>query len=298
MLGLLKEAGLGWINDNASRLSAALAYYTVFSLAPLLVIVVFIIGLAYGDQAARGQVSDQLASLMGPSAAGTVEAAIEATGRAERSGWIATSIGFGALLFGATSVLGELKNSLNIIWGVESRPGRAIRSLVRDRLLGFSLVLCAGFLLVVSLVVSSAITAVNTVLSASLSLPTGFWKVTDFFISLGVTTALFALIFKVLPDVRLKWRHVAAGGLVTGLLFTAGKSAIAWYLGTSSVASSFGAAGSLVAILLWVYYATAILFFGAEFTKAWVRHTTGRVTPAAHARLVAAAGGSGGEVPS
>jgi membrane protein len=286
MWSLLKEAGLGWVNDNASRLSAALAYYTVFSLAPLLVIVVFLIGLFYGEDAARGQVSGQLSELMGPAAAETIESAIAATGRMEKTGWIATATGVAVLLFGATSVFGELKNSLNHIWGVEVRPGRTIITLIRDRFLSFSLVLAVGFLLVASLLVSATISLASTYMNSFFALPPTVWQVTDFMVSLCITGVLFATIFKVLPNVILAWQDVAAGGLITALLFTIGKSILAWYLGTSSVATSFGAAGALVVILLWFYYATSILFFGAEFTKAWVRQRVGQIVPHRHAYLL------------
>lgn len=287
MWSLLKDAALGWINDNASRLSAALAYYTVFSLAPLLVIVVFLIGLFYGAEAARGQVAEQLSELMGSAAAETIQSAIAATSRMEKTGWIATVTGVFVLLFGATSVFGELKNALNHIWGVEVRPGRTVVTLIRDRFLSFSLVLCVGFLLVVSLLISATISVVSTYMSGFFALPPLFWQVTDFLLSIVITGVLFAMIFKVLPNVILAWQDVAAGGLVTALLFTIGKSILAWYLGTSSVASSFGAAGALVVVLLWFYYTTSILFFGAEFTKAWVKQRVGRITPHRHAYLLA-----------
>ena len=287
MWSLLKEAALGWVADNASRLSAALAYYTVFSLAPLLVIVVFLIGLFYGEEAARGQVSQQLSSLMGSAAAETIESAIAATSRMEKTGWIATASGVAVLLFGATSVFGELKNSLNHIWGVEVRPGRTVLTLIRDRFLSFSLVLCVGFLLMVSLLISAAISLVSTYMAGYFSLPTAVWQAVDFLVSVVITGVLFAMIFKVLPNVILAWQDVAAGGLLTALLFTIGKSVLAWYLGTSSVASSFGAAGALVVVLLWFYYTTSILFFGAEFTKAWVKQRVGQITPHRRAYLLA-----------
>lgn len=286
LISLLKEAGLGWVNDNASRLSAALAYYAIFSIAPLLVIVIFILAAVFGEDAATGEIAKQLSSLVGSSAAETIQSAITATNAARKTGIIATITGFAVLLFGASSVFGELKNSLNSIWGVAVKPGRTILTLIRDRFLSFSLVLCIGFLLLVSLLISAGIAGLSSYLSKTLGVPATVWQVTDFLISLCVTGVLFAMIFKILPNVILSWQDVAAGGLITALLFTAGKSAIAWYLGTSSVASSFGAAGSLVIILLWIYYATSILFFGAEFTKAWVRARTGRITPHRHAYLL------------
>lgn len=293
MWSLLKEAALGWINDNASRLSAALAYCSIFSLAPLLIIVMFVVAMVFGQDAADGTVYDQLSSLLGSQVAETVQTWIQATNANPRSGWVATALGLAVLLFGATTVFTELKNSLNTIWGVEVRSGRAIRTLLRDRFLSFSMVLGVGFLLLVSMMVSAGLAAVGTFMSSALALPSLVWQVTDFFVSLLVTGLLFAMIFKILPNVILEWQDVAAGGLLTALLFTIGKAGIAMYLTSGGVASSFGAAGIVVIILLWVYYATSILFFGAEFTKAWVRNRVGRITPHRRAYLVS----EGEEIP-
>lgn len=286
MWPLLKEAAFGWIADNASRLSAALAYYSIFSLAPLLVIVLFVVAMVFGREAANGTVYDQLSSLLGSSAAETIQTWITATNANPRTGWIATSLGAAALLFGATSVFTELKNSLNAIWGVEVRSGQTIRTLVRDRLLGLSMVLGIGFLLLVSMMVSAALAAADAFISPAVELPSTLWQTMDFFLSLLVTAVLFAMIFKVLPNVILEWQDVAAGGLITALLFNIGKAGLATYLTSGGVASSFGAAGIVVIVLLWVYYATSILFFGAEFTKAWVRHRVGRITPHRRAYLI------------
>lgn len=294
MWSLLKEAAFGWINDNASRLSAALAYYSIFSLAPLLIIVMFVVAMVFGADAADGTVYDQLSSLLGSQVAETVQTWIKATNANPRSGWIATSIGMAVLLFGATTVFTELKNALNTIWGVEVRSGRAIRTLLRDRFLSFSMVLGIGFLLLVSMMVSAGLAAVSTFMSSTVALPSTVWQVTDFFVSLLVTGLLFAMIFKVLPNVILEWQDVAAGGLITALLFNIGKAGIAMYLTSGGVASSFGAAGIVVIILLWVYYATSILFFGAEFTKAWVRSRVGYITPHRRAYLVS----EGEEIPA
>lgn len=293
MWSLLKEAAFGWINDNASRLSAALAYYSIFSLAPLLIIVMFVVAMVFGKEAANGTVYAQLSSLLGSPAAEAIQTWISATNANPRTGWIASSLGMAVLLFGATSVFTELKNSLNTIWGVEVRSGRAIRTLLRDRFLSFWMVLGIGFLLLVSMMTSAGLAAVSAFMSMKVSLPSTFWQVTDFFVSLLVTGVLFAMIFKILPNVILEWQDVAAGGLITALLFNIGKAGIAMYLTSGGVASSFGAAGIVVIILLWVYYATSILFFGAEFTKAWVRHRVGRITPHRRAYLVS----EGEEIP-
>jgi len=282
LFGILKEAGQGWVNDNASRLSAALAYYAIFSIAPLLVICVSIIGLAFGAEAAQGQIKTELSSLLGAPAAETVQEAVAATGRSQATGWWAATVGLIVLLFGASTVFGELKSSLNAIWGVRARPGRAIRTVIRDRFLSFSLVLTIGFLLLVSLAVSTALAALSKYMAGAFPLPPVAWTTLDIVVSIGVISALFATIYKVLPDVILRWRDVLAGAVFTALLFTAGKTALAWYLGRNSMASSFGAAGSLIVLLLWFYYATCILFLGAEVVKAWVRHR-GVVVPRSYA---------------
>lgn len=279
---ILKEAAFGWVNDNAGRLSAALAYYAVFSIAPLLVIFVSIVGLVFGADAARGQVGTQLAGLVGQPAAETIQQAVAATGRSQAAGIWATLAGFLVLLLGASTVFGELKSALNMIWGVRVRPGRAIRTVIRDRFLSFSLVLSIGFLLLVSLAVSTALAALGDYLAGALPLPPLVWRMLDAVVSVTVISALFAMIYKILPDVVLRWRDVAAGAVFTALLFTAGKTVLAWYLGRNSMASAFGAAGALIVLLLWFYYATCILFLGAEVVKAWVRHR-GRVEPRSYA---------------
>jgi membrane protein len=274
---LVKTAFQGWSADNASRLSAALAYYSIFSLAPLLIITISIIALVFGEDAARGQIATQIQGLVGTEAARTIEDAIAAT--AESSGASLTSaiIGFGAMLMGATTVFGELKNALNEIFGVRVQPGHAVATLIRQRVLSFSVVLALGFLLIVSLAISSAVTAVSAYMTGYLPIPAVAFKALDFAISLLIMTALFGLIFKILPNVDLRWREAAAGGAVTSVLFNVGKSLLAYYLGTSSAGSAFGASGSIILILLWVYYASGILFFGAEFTKAYVLRSGGRL---------------------
>ncbi len=263
----LKNAASQWVEDTAPRMSAALAYYAIFSVAPLLVITVALIGLVFGQEAASGQLSDQLASLVGRDSAETIQEAVEAAGRSTSGGIWATVVGSVILIFGATTAFAELKNSLNLIWGVTSKPGSAIKTLIRDRFLSFSLILCIGFLLLVSLALSAVISGVNTYIGDLFSIPPMVWKAMDFAISLAIISTLFGLIFKILPDVILTTKDVLGGAILTGLLFTVGKILLAWYLGTSAVASSFGAAGSLVVLLLWFYYATCILFFGAEYVK-------------------------------
>ena len=279
---LLKEAGEAWVGDNATRLSAALAYYAIFSLAPLIVIAVSIAGLVFGEEAARGQLSGQIRSLAGETAGNAIQAL--AKGAAHRSAGIFAAIaGIIALLFGASGVFGELKRSLNDVWGVVAQPGGSLMAALRDRFLSFAMVLGIGFLLVVSLVVSVGVAAVTAYLRSALPLPPGVFAAGDLVISLGVVTLLFAMIFKILPDVSIRWRDVAIGAIGTALLFTIGKFLIGLYLGASSVASSYGAAGSVIVALLWVYYSACILFFGAEFTKVYARRCGSGIVPTRNA---------------
>jgi membrane protein len=278
-LGLLKDTVSGWSSDNATRLSAALSYYAIFSIAPILIIVIAIVGLIFGHEAAQGQIAGQLQNWVGGNTASAVQSWVEAAGRSKSSGIWATIIGFAVLLLGATTFFGELKSALNTIWGVTASPGHAISAIVRDRILSFSMVLSIGFLLLVSLIISALLVGLSGWLATLISLPPALWRVLDLLLSLTITTTLFALLFKILPNVILRWKDVIPGAALTALLFTLGKFAIAWYLGTSSAGSSFGAAGSVIIILLWVYYATCILFLGAEFTKVYRHRYGGPVQP-------------------
>jgi membrane protein len=206
--------------------------------------------------------------LAGNRAAEAIQALVLSTSHRSAS-FSATVAGVAVLLFGASGVFGELKGALNTIWGVEMKPGRALLTLTRERIISFTMVLGVGFFLLISLVVSAALAAVAVSMHRMLTLPGFVWQGADFLISLVVVTLLFALIFKVLPNVRLRWRDVWLGAACTAFLFTLGKFLIGFYLGTSGVASYYGAAGSAIVILLWVYYSACILFFGAEFTKAY-----------------------------
>src|SRR6478672_13144249 len=240
---LLKEAASEWIEDGAMRLSSSLAYYAIFSLAPLLVIVISYAGLGLEKKAARGQIAEQISALAGARAGEAIQAAVQASASEKTTGALATIIGLGVLLFGASTVFAELKNALNTIWGVAVKPGRAFFTLVRDRFLSFSIVLAIGFLLLVSLVLSAVLAALGKYMSAQLPLPAAVWQASDFRVAFAVISALFAMIFKMLPNVRI-------GAVGTALLFTIGKFLIGLYLGTSSIASSFGAAGSVVIVLV------------------------------------------------
>ena len=268
VLSLLKETFTEWQEDKAPTLAAALAYYTVFSLAPLLIIVIAIAGLVFGTEAAQGQIVAQLQSLIGKDGAETVQDLIVNASH-PKSGMIATLVGVATLLWGASNVFTNLKEALNTIWNVTPAPGRGIWGFLQDRVLSFAMILGIGFLLLVSLVISALLAAVSYWLNGLLHLPVGIWQIVDFAISFGVVTLLFALIYKLLPDVNLAWNDVWIGAAITSVLFTIGKSLIGIYLGSSGIASTYGAAGSFVIILLWINYSAQILFLGAEFTQVW-----------------------------
>ncbi|SRR5579862_166339 len=266
---LLKGTFSEWIEDNAFRLSAALSYYALFSLAPLILLILAIAGFVFGEQAARGDIARQIHALAGQQAADAIQSIVKSTAR-KTSSVAATGVGLAVLLFGASGVFGELKAALNLIWGVMLKPA-PWTALIRERFLSFSLILGIGFLLVVSLVMSAVIAGVSAYMGSRLPLPGAVWHWADFVLSFGVITVLFAMIFKILPNVTIHWNDVAIGALGTAFLFTVGKFLIGIYLGTSGVTSFYGAAGSAVIILLWVYYSSCILFLGAEFTKVYAR---------------------------
>ncbi len=290
---MLKEAGSAWIDDKALRMGAALAYYSVFSMAPILLITIAIAGLVFGEQAARGEVLGQVRGVVGAQTANAVEDILMHAGRDGGGGW-ATAIGFLVLFFGASGVFVELQDSLNTIWKVMPRPGRPIREIVRERLLSFTVILGTGFLLLVSLVISAALVALGGIFKPVANLPGGaaLWQALNFIISLGIITLLFAMIYKVLPDAEIAWRDVWVGAVITALLFTGGKYLIGLYLGHSSLTSAFGAAGSVILVLSWVYYSSLILLFGAEFTRVFARHSGSPLRPARNAIRVPCPPGS------
>jgi membrane protein len=249
-------------------LGAAIAFFTVFSLAPMLLAAIAIAGLAFGREAAQGAVVGELGGMIGPEPASALEAMIASAGNFE-SGIIGTSIGVVTFLVLVTGAVIELQDDLNLIWKVQQSGSYGVRAFIRTRLLSLAFVLGIGFLLLVSLVVDAALSAVGSYLEASFSGATVILWILNSLVALLVATLLFGMIFKILPDVDLTWRDVAAGALVTALLFTIGKVLIGFYLGQSNIASSYGAAASLMTIMLWVYYSSLILLFGAEFTKAY-----------------------------
>ncbi|HYQ43501.1 MAG TPA: YihY/virulence factor BrkB family protein [Polyangiaceae bacterium] len=275
---LVKETGSGWDEDNVARLAAALAYYTLLSIAPLIVLAVAVTGLAFGEEAARQHIAGELASVVGTGAAEAIQS-IAKNARAPGTGVLSIAVGVVVLLFGASGVFGELQAALNTVWDVAPKPGRGIWGIVKDRFFSFTLVVGVAFLLLVSLVVSAALTWVGAFFEHTLPGGAVLWQVLNFCISLGVVTALFALIFKTLPDVRIHWRDVWVGAAVTAGLFTLGKFGLGLYLGSAGVSSAYGAAGSIVALVIWVYYSAQVLLLGAEFTEAYARRFGSRIVP-------------------
>jgi len=273
---LVKESLSAWTQDNVPRLGAALAFYAALSIAPLLVVVLATVGFLYGKAAVQGEIVWQIQSLVGREGARFIQGLIASAAHRPASGIIATIVGLVVLFVGASSAFAELQDALNTIWrapAAKRRSGIAsVFNLVKRRILYFVLVAGVGFLLLVSLLAGAGITAVETYFSRFLPMPAALLSLINFFISLVVITILFAVIYKVLPDVRLKWSDVWIGAAFTSLLFALGKIPIDWYLGTTTVASSYGAAGSFLILLLWVYYSAQVFFLGAEFTKFYTHH--------------------------
>lgn len=284
-LSYLKKSFSLWNEDHAPRLSAALAYYSIFSIAPLLVIAIGIAGLVLGDEAVSGQLHAQIRGFVGDRAAAGLQALVQGASKPAH-GVAASVLGFATLLIGASGVFAELKGALNKIWGAKPNPNAGILGMVHARVLNFGMVLVIGFLLLVSLMLSTAIAGLNQHLESAFHLPALVWTGITFVTSFGVATTLFALIFKVLPDAEIQWRDVWTGAVITALLFEIGKTALGWYLGRESLANSYGAAGSVVFLLLWVYYASCILFFGAEFTRVYAEANGRHVLPKARAQPV------------
>ena len=256
-----------FIDDEALTRGAAIAFYTVTSIGPVLFIVVAIAGLVFGEDAARGAITDQLGGLMGQQGSELLQTAIQSASR-RSAGLIAAAVGTGTLIITASSVFTELQQTLNVIWRAEPR-GTAMSRLIRARAASLGLVGALGFLLLVSLVISTLLSALSDYINAYL--PSGhlILQTLTFLISFGLITLLFGAIYKVLPDRNIEWHDVLIGALVTAFLFTVGKLLISFYIGSTAIASSYGAAGSLIVVLLWIYYSTQIVLRGAEFTKVY-----------------------------
>jgi membrane protein len=271
-----------WSDDKGGRLGAALSYYTVFSLAPLLLLVISIAGLVFGRDAAQGRMFGELAGLVGPDAARLIEAAV-AKANHTKGGVLGTVAGIAILLAGATGVVIELQDALNTVWKVKPRPNRGVWGIVRTRLLSVAMILALGFLLLVSLVVSAALAAFSGWMRSLIGDVAVLGWVIDAAVALGVIATLIALIYKILPDAEVAWRDVWVGAVATAILFMVGKYLIGLYIGRASVGSAFGAAGSLAVLLVWIYYSAQIVLLGAEFTRVYANRFGARVRPSAQA---------------
>lgn len=269
-LRLFWSAIAAWWNDDVMHLGASLAYYTLFAIAPILVIAIAIAGLAFGDEAVRGEITGQLTGLMGAQGAEAIQTVLQGASE-KKAGIVAAVAGSVTTLLAATGAFLELQTALNHIFRAHPRPGAAISTFMKVRLRSFGLVVAIGFLLLVSLAVSTALAAAASWLERTgLGWPL-LWQIANIVVSLGVITVLFALLYRFLPDRHLAWRDVWVGAFATSILFTVGKQLIGLYLGQSSTASSFGAAGSIVVVLLWVYYSSQIVLIGAEYTRLYAR---------------------------
>ena len=286
---LIKDAFRQWWNeDRPFELAAALAYYTLFSLAPLLVIAVSVAGFFFGREAAQNQIVQTLSGFVGKDAGLVIQTMIENAGKQQTSDSIfAVLIGVALLLFGAGGVIGQLQTSLNMIWGVEAKPGQGVLGFIKERFISYAMVLGVGFLLLVSLVVSAALSAFDQFLDGAMPGAGVLLQVLHFVVSLGLIAFMFAAIYRFMPDARISWKDVAVGGFLTALLFNIGKFFIGLYIGQSSVASVYGAAGSIVTLLLWIYYSSLIFFFGAEMTQVYAAKYGSGLTPLNNAQPAA-----------
>ena len=284
----LKDIATQWLEDGPFQLAAALSYYTLFSLAPILIIAIAVAGLFFGHEAATNQIVHTLQSLVGQESAKAIQEMIQNASSKPKTGIISTVLGIGVLIFGAGGVVGQLQSSLNRIWGVTSKPGRGIWSFMWERFVSLAMVLGVGFLLLVSLVITTILTHLTLYIGSLIGGAAIIAYLLDIVVSFGFVTILFAMIYKFLPDVRIQWKDVWIGAALTSFLFTVGKFLIGLYLGTSGVTSSFGAAGSLITVLLWVYYSALIFFLGAEFTQIYASRYGSGVVPAENAVPIAA----------
>ncbi len=279
---LLKQAVKEWQKDKVPILAAALAYYMVFSIAPMVIIVIAVVGFIVGESVARQEVIEQMEALLGADVAEQVRVVIQNQFKPS-SNIIATVVGLITVIFGATTVVVQLKQALNMIWDVQLKPGQGVKGFIKTRILSILMVLGIGLILLLSLILSAVLSGVDRLLEQYLAVPSIVWSVTDNLISVILMTLLFGQIYRVLPDVEISWKDVAVGSVITAILFTLGKAGISIYLGTSSVGSAYGAAGSLVIFLMWVFYSAQIFLFGAELTKVWARTYGSKIKPSENA---------------
>lgn len=279
---LLKDATLDWINDRAPELGAALAFYMIFAMAPLVLLLIVIAGAIFGEQAVQGELVGQIDHLVGRAGAEVVQTLVANAAR-PGGGLLGTVIGLSVAIVGATGILAQLKTSLNRVWDVEPKPGRTIRDLIRTRLLGLGVILLVAVLLMVSLLSSAFISGVQDQIEAWIAVPAWVVRAANEVLTIAMMTLLFAAVFKWLPDVRIRWRDVWIGALVTAVLFVIGRYLIGLYLGRSAPGSVYGAAGSLVVVLIWLYYSAQIILFGAEVTQVYASMYGEGIQPSAYA---------------
>jgi membrane protein len=292
LLTLLKQAAFEWYVDRGPRLGAALAFYTLFSLAPLLLIITAIAALVYGQEVANAQFVQQIQSVMGPESTQAIQSMIESASRPS-SGVAATFIGLATLLFGATVVFSELQDALNFIWKIPVDPQRGmVIGFLRARFLSFVMALCIGFLLLVVMLANTVLTAMTQIFGNDSLYQSYFLRAANFIIFYIIITILFTVIYKLLPDRDVIWSDALAGAMMTSFLFTIGKYLIGLYLVHSSIMSAYGAAGSLVVVLIWVYYSAQIFYFGAEFTKVYAARRDQKVVTAVGGQPIMQAGRS------
>jgi membrane protein len=269
---LVKETVDERQRDRVDQMAAALAYYTLFSIAPLLVIAVAVAGAVFGEEAARGEVMTQIQGLLGKAGAEVVQTALANTQNPQTGNGIVPSIiSTLALIFGASGVFVQLQDSLNAVWNVEVSPKAGVKAVVRKRIFSFAMVITIGFILMVSLLVSAILAGLSAFTNQLFPALEVFWKLFNVGISLGVFTLLFSLIYKYIPDINIAWRDVLVGAMLTSVLFSIGKELLGFYLGNGAFGSTYGAAGSLVTVLAWIYYSVQIMLFGAEFTQVYTR---------------------------
>lgn len=281
---LLKKAFSGWRKDRVSLLAAALAYYTVLSIAPLIVIVIAIAGSVFGVEAAQGEIVNALGGLIGTQGAQVVESVVKNAAQPELNS-AASLFGAITLLISASGLFSHLQIALNIVWNVKAKKNRNLWEVLRKRLLSFGMVVAIGFLLLVSLLVSTTISTLAQLEVDFIPNIPSLWQWADALISLGIVILLFALIYKYLPDVDLSWKNVWIGAMITAALFILGKYLLGFYISRSSIGSAYGAAGSLVVMLVWIFYSTQILLFGAELTQAYTCRYNAQVRPSRHATM-------------
>ncbi|WP_017498406.1 YihY/virulence factor BrkB family protein [Flavobacterium sp. WG21] len=276
---LLRTTFLEFNDDNAIKLSAALSYYTIFALPPLLIIIITICGFFFGEEAVTGELYGQINRLVGNDAAIQIQDAIKNVQLSDSNVFV-TIFGVVMLLIGASGVFAEIQSSINFIWGLRAKPNKGLKKFIQNRIMSFSMIVSVGFLMLVSLMLNAVLDVLNARLKLYLADSTVYlFYVINLIIVLGSITLLFAIIFRTLPDGIIKWRDAFIGAGCTAILFMIGKFAIGFYLGNSTIASVYGAAGSVIIILVWVYYSAIILYFGAEFTKVYAKTYGGKIAP-------------------